>query len=270
MVQEFHRPTTIAEAVRLKSDLAGKAAFLAGGTWVDPDDLAAQPEAFIDLSRLRLDAIEVAGDGLVLGACCTIQALLESDAVFAPLQAAARNVVNRHVRNVATIGGQIAANDTWGDLLPALVALEASVDLATVGGESRVAVACYLADPPAGLIVRVRVPTPAPGRSTAVRHYALTAADKSLVTAAVSLTREGEVAREPIVAAGGVADHAGRLEDVERALDGRAPPDRDALARLVASAVSPPSDHRGSTAYRKHLAGVIVADAVHAAWKGVR
>ncbi|MBW2257228.1 MAG: FAD binding domain-containing protein, partial [Deltaproteobacteria bacterium] len=50
MVQEFYRPTTIAEAVRLKSELAGKAAFLAGGTSVDPNDLRAEPEAYIDLS----------------------------------------------------------------------------------------------------------------------------------------------------------------------------------------------------------------------------
>jgi putative selenate reductase FAD-binding subunit len=270
MVQEFYRPTTIAEAVRLKSDLAEKAAFLAGGTSVDPYALRAEPDAFIDLSGLGIDQIEVGDDGLVLGACCTIQALLESDAVFAPIHAAARNIANRHVRNIATVGGQIGANDTWGDLLPVLIALEASVDLVTPAGQSRVPVECYLTSPPAGLIARVRIPTPAEGRGIGVRHYAATVADKSLVTAAAGLTRDGDVARNPIVAVGGVADHVVRLEPLEQALDGRAPPDREEIERVVTAVVSPPSDHRGSTAYRKHLAGVIVASAVQAAWQEVQ
>ncbi|MBW1880962.1 MAG: FAD binding domain-containing protein, partial [Deltaproteobacteria bacterium] len=219
---------------------------------------------------LGLDQIQVGDAGLVIGACCTIQALLESDAVFTPIHEAARNIVNRHVRNVATVGGQIGANDTWGDLLPALVALEASVALVTPAGDTSVPVECYLAGPPAGLIARVRIPIPAPKRSTGVRNYAATATDESLVTAAASLTRERDVARNPIVAVGGVANHVMRLEAVEQALDGRAPPNRDEIEKLVAAAVSPPSDHRGSAAYRKHLAGVIVASAIQAAWQGVR
>ncbi len=87
----------------------------------------------------------------------------------------------------------------------------------------------------------------------------------SIVTAAVSLERDGETVKRPIVAAGGVDARVRRLVELERSLDGRPLPSAEGIRTLVAREVSPISDLRGSADLKRHLASVLVARALHGA-----
>ena len=267
MIKEYHAPATIEEAVALKERLAGSAVFLAGGTEVNSTAFPFTPEHVISLARLGLTTIRATRAELVLGACCTIQQILDSADVPECIKAAARHVGNRNIRNMATVGGQLGCNRSCTNLLPILVALEAVADLAGPRATRALPALQYITEERKEMITQVRVQTRALARPAAVEKYARTTNDLSILTAAVTLTREGDVVLSPVVAAGGVARHVIRLNAVEEALDGRPLPKRDVVERLVAGHVAPIADIRGSVEFKRHMAGVLVTKAILRAYR---
>jgi len=262
MIKEYHAPATIEEALTLKEKLADAAVFLAGGTEINSVAFPLTPEHVISLQGLGLTDLRVTATDLIIGACCTIQQLIDSADIPECLKAAGRHIVNRNIRNMATIGGQLGGNKSCGNLLPVLVALEAVVDLVAPGGTDAIPALEYLAGERKELITHVRIPKSDPPRLVAVEKYSRTANDLSILTAAVSLARDGDVVERPLIAAGGVAKHLTRLEPVEEALNGKPLPSREVIEGLVASHVSPINDIRGSVAFKRHLAAVLVAKTV--------
>ncbi|MBT3218613.1 MAG: hypothetical protein HN348_05930 [Proteobacteria bacterium] len=263
MVQQFFQPTSIDEARGLKSKFGEQAAFIGGGTLVGP--LAPNPTVLIDIGGLAINKMEESEEGIRFGAGCTIQQLCDWPQFFVPLREAAKNMVNRNIRNLATIGGQIGARESCGDLLPALVAMQATI--VVVGDKtSEISVGDYINGSEQGLITEVRVPFLVE-RFAEVGHYCFTSTDRSLITVAVSLATDGDAIKEPIVAIGGVAERVIRLTAVEEALHGEPPPEREFLEKLVTGQVSPGTDFAASAAYRAHMAGVIVATVLGNAWQ---
>ena len=70
--------------------------------------------------------------------------------------------------------------------------------------------------------------------------------------------------RKPILAVGGVAPHVVRLHEVENALDGHPLPPADQIESLIARAVHPIDDLRGSAAFKRHIASVLGERALRA------
>ncbi|UCG31744.1 MAG: FAD binding domain-containing protein [Phycisphaerales bacterium] len=268
MISEYHAPATVEDAVALKERLADSAVYLAGGTEVNSAAFSGVPEHVISLERLGLTGIRSAGAELTIGACCTIQEIIASAEVPECIREAGQHVVNRNIRNLATIGGQLGSNKSCGNLLPMLIVLEAVVEVASRGATEAIPAIEYVAGERKELILRVRIPKHDRSRSVAVEKYARTANDLSVVTAGVSVARDGELIDRPLIAAGGVAEHVIRLEAVERALHGLPLPSREAIEELVGRNVSPIADIRGGVEFRRHLAGVLVAKALHRAYQG--
>lgn len=254
MVPSYYRPATVAEALQLKAELGPRAVFLAGGTEVNNSRFP-KPEALIDLAELGLDKIEVSSAGTRLGACATFQQLLEHPGVPAYLKGAAGQMVNRNIRNRATVGGQLAMNRSCADLIPMLLAAEAHVTLA----HREMPLEAYLTGEP-GLVLSVFLP--AANRGFGRANHTRTASDISIVAVAVSLAMEHGAIRHPVVAVGGVAAHVVRLHEVEQALEGVSLPLLDQVEALVAQAVHPVDDLRGSAAFKKQLAAVLSARAL--------
>lgn len=292
MLAGFHTPGSVAEAVRLKAEFGRSAIFLAGGTRVNAAGFALAPDHLISLAGLGLDRIEEAVDGYALGACVTIQQILENPSLPWPLRRAASQVGNRNIRQAATLGGHLGANEPCADLIPVLMALDARLALATEAGTVETDVVDWVtagillpgpgpvATPDgqsapsgwhgaaAGLIVSVHVPRIPPCRGFGLEAFTRTASDRSIVNAAVSLSRVGERLQRPIVAVGGVGPMVLRLPQVEKVLAGEALPPLGVIEDLVSAHVEPVSDTRGSAAFKRHVAGHLVARAVVAAWQG--
>ncbi len=249
MAPTYHRPDSIAEAVRLKSELGPAAEYLAGGTEVN-NGRTERPQALIDLAALGLDTVEISAKGVSIGAGVTFQQIVEHPDVPGYLRTAALQMVNRNIRNRATVGGHLVVNRSCADLIPTLLAAEARVSLVDrelpleqlLSGES-------------GLILGVLIP--ATGRSFGLCNHTRTSADISIVAAAASLDLEGDCVRRPILAVGGVARQVVRLHGVEQALDGRPLPAQGELESIIAQAVHPIDDHRGSAAFKRHVASVL-------------
>ena len=270
MIEQFHRPASLEDALVLKARLGDQAMFLAGGTLINGLGFPWVPAQLISLSALGLEGIEQQGSALRIGACCTIQALLESPHAGDSLRRAAAMVVNRNVRNTATVGGHVAANKSCADLIPTLLVLDAQVELRSPEGGLILALDDYLQTRRHELITALLVPRASAGSASAQRNHIRTAADMSLVTAAAALKREDALLRSARLAVGGVAARVLRLRQVESALEGQELPPREELEAMVASQVSPIDDHRGSAVFKRHIVATLAADAVRAAWQEAR
>ncbi len=149
---EYHAPTSIAEAVALGARFGDDGRFLAGGT-----DLIIQmrrgtlaPRHLVSLGRVPgLDRIAVNG-GLTLGARVTHRHLERAPAFHGALRALVEGaeVVGGHqVRNVGTIGGNIVNASPAADVVPVLLALDASVTLLDPDGERTLGLEAFLTGP---------------------------------------------------------------------------------------------------------------------------
>jgi aerobic carbon-monoxide dehydrogenase medium subunit len=234
-----------------------------------------QPTRLVSLRKLRsqLGHISSSEQGtLRIGAMVTLTELACSPLVAqaaSALAAAACLVANVRVRNVACLGGHLAHADPHMDLPPALLALDARVEIRGPGGVrwstvDELILGYY--ETSLGqqeVITAVEVPTTA-GRRTAYSRYTSVAADDwpSVAIGAAMLTRDGCVA-EPRLTVGAVTASPLRLRQAEEMLDGVQLKDAarvDAACRASADAamesVRPGSDLHGSAAYKREMVRV--------------
>ncbi len=133
---EYRRPQTLEEALDFLAAFGSETCILAGGTdlVVDLRQGAARPGYVLDIGRLdELKGIELVDGKLIVGAAVTLaeihgSALLQR---YAPaLNKCAATFASRQVRNVATIGGNVAHCSPCADTLPPLLIHEAKAVLA--------------------------------------------------------------------------------------------------------------------------------------------
>ena len=261
-IAQYHRPATLEQALAwLDGELDG-AHILAGGT-----ELLASPGTLpvvVDITRLGLDRVEDTADSWSIGACCTLQKLLDWGETRLPsvIVEGAGGEIGRLLRNAATVGGCLAGSQSPQGLQTALLALDAEVEVQRRGGSTSVPLADLLADrsgllPPQALITGVRVPRCDSSTSMAFERCALAPLDRSIVSACVVLRHEGERVTDARVALGSYGAHASRLRGVEAQLCATGKLDEQSL-RDDLRLLSFTSDVRGSADYRAHLAGVLV------------
>jgi xanthine dehydrogenase small subunit len=171
---------------------------------------------------------------------------------------------SRLIRNGATLGGNLGTGSPIGDSPPALLALNASLVLASSEGEREVPLADYFTGyrksvrRPGELIKVIRIPAPVAPISAFHKIAKRRFDDISSVALGFALRLEdgrgsdGPVVGEITIGLGGVAATPLRARDTEAALIGR-PWTRevvDAAADILAGEGTPISDHRASAAYR--------------------
>jgi CO/xanthine dehydrogenase FAD-binding subunit len=271
------QPETLDAALRARSDDPG-AVVVAGGTEVMPArNRGERPGPLLDLSRVGGLADVGEGPVLRLGAGVTCTRVIEELAEAVPVvAAAARTVASRQVRNRATLGGTLAVADPSADVLAALLAAGAEVELASVDEERRVALADFLCGPFAcdlragELVTAVHVPAAA-GPAAYAKVGARNAMARAACAVAVVLDVERRTAAIAVAAAGPTPLRAPAAE----ALVADAPWDGELDAgwleeagALVAGATAPRSDRRGSAAYKRHAAAVLARRALARAWRG--
>jgi xanthine dehydrogenase iron-sulfur cluster and FAD-binding subunit A len=238
-----------------------------------------RPGPLIDLARVaELRAVED-GDPVRLGAAVTYTRQLEELAEPLPVLAlAARTIASRQVRNRATLGGALAIADPSADILAALVATGAEVELASASGVRRLPVADFLTGPYERdlrgneLIVAVRVPRAA-GPAAYAKVGARNAMARAACAVAVVLDTERRTAGIAVAASAPTPVRAAAAEDLvaaEAPWGSGGELDAGFVSRveaLVADATRPRSDRRGSEAYKRHAAAVLGGRALARAWR---
>lgn len=234
---EVRLATSLAEATALLADLGKNGEAVAGGTWTmrAPQRHAADQQGYVALKQVpELHGVRH-GDPVDLGALTTHSDLAGLDAgkAFECIRSAARQSAFPQVRNVATVGGNIRAiRFAEADLVPALLAAEAQLELHSPTGIEVVALADYLPTRdtrPAGeLITRVQVPAPSNRSSTFERLTVRTTGEYPVVNVAVSVDITGGVVRAARIAVGSVEPVA-KLCSAAAALAGRSADDLPAM-----------------------------------------
>jgi CO/xanthine dehydrogenase FAD-binding subunit len=256
-------PTTVEDALEA---LALGARVINGGTdvMVPINEGLERVDSWLSLRNVQsLRAIERTDTSIRIGAGVTFAAIEEELADIAPaLAQAASTVGSRQIRNVATIGGNVATASPAGDSLLPLLAYDAEVELISVHGSRTVPLNQFFVGPkrtvrqPDELLTAVIV-----REFRGAQHFAKVGTRNAMVISICSicarLDHERGIAR---VAAGSVAPTPLLIPSAEQALlkqDGAAD-----FSRLVVQASSPISDHRASAEYRRHALGVL-AERVH-------
>jgi carbon-monoxide dehydrogenase medium subunit len=273
---ELHRPATVAEAASL---LAARpdAALYAGGTellllmkagFVRPADV-------IDLKRIAdLGGLVDGADGLTIGATVTHRTLERSTVAQArwPLVAGvAAHVANVRVRNVGTVGGNLAFADPHSDLATLFLVFDATVVLRSPAAEREVPLADFVRGPyetarrPDELVSAVRLRA-WPARTVGVYvKFGLHERPTLGVALALTLDERNRVTAARL-AIGCVSSRPHRVEAAERALVGHPVGTlADELGALAAEAVDPVSDLHGGADYKRELARVFARRALTAA-----
>lgn len=263
----YFRPSRLDEALILLARASAPPLVLAGGTDLYPARVGRPiDEDVLDLTAIAaLRGIAATADGWRLGATTTWSDIAEAGLppLFAGLQAAAREVGGRQVQNAGTLAGNLCNASPAADGVPALLALDAAVEIA--GPEPRrLPLRRFLLGPrrtalaPGELVVALHVPRPAlPAEGAFVKL----GARRYLVISIVMASAVIEFAADDTVAAARVAvgacsPVAERLPGVEAALVGVP---REHMASVVAARpglapLQPIDDVRGSAGYRREAA----------------
>ena len=281
---ELVEPATLREAIGLLDAEDTSVRPIAGGTALMLMMKAGvfRPTRLVSLRKLgeQYSRIAAAPDGaLAIGAMTPLAAVERSPEVAraAPVIARAmRRLSNIRVRNVATVGGNLAHGDPHMDLPPVLIALGAEVLVSGPGGERTIAVehllAGYFETVLAGneLISELKIPAQGRSRAAYLKVTTGSAEDWPALGVAVALETEGAVVKSARVVISAATEKAVRLPAAERALAG-ASVDAKVLARAGDAAAAEAqciSDVRGSAAYKRELVRVYVARAARQALDG--
>ena len=243
------------------------AILLAGGTDLGlrvSKDREAMPAVIATGAVAELRRIKTDGGAVELGGAVTYtEALPLLDQYFPSFGALVRRIGSRQIRNLGTIAGNLATASPIGDTIPCLIALDATVRLASRAGERTLPVESFItgyrktALAPGEVIAAIGIPLPAAGREFAA--YKLSKRfdqDISTVIAAFRLERQGGKVVKLRAAYGGMAARAARATSVEAAVSGRpwAPAWLADIDALLARDFTPIGDHRGGAAYRLRAA----------------
>lgn len=268
--QVYVRPADLPEALALMT--RGGYRLLAGGTDLYPGAGTRLSGPLLDLTGIAaLRQIEC-GAGLRIGATATWSAL--AGAALPPacraLQQASLLVGGRQIQNAGTIAGNLCNASPAADGVPPLLALDASVELASSRGTRVISLDSFLVGPRLTalaadeILTAVLIPAPAlAGRSAFVKLGARTHLVISIAMVAARITVTSGRITSAAIAVGSCSAVAQRMPLVEAALIGASP---DALATLVRpehlAALAPIDDIRATAAYRLTAARELVLRAV--------
>ena len=213
----------------------------------------------------ELRAVTDTGGHLELGAAVTYTDALGPLAAHHPeLGGLLRRLGSTQIRNVGTVGGNVANASPIGDMPPALLALDASLVLRRGAGRRELPISDFFlgyrktALRPGELLERIRIPHGPPGLRFRVYKIAKRFdQDISAVCGAFAVELDGDRVRAARVALGGVAAVPMRAAGAEAALAGKAwgEPAIEAAVKALQAELAPISDMRASAAYRRLVAG---------------
>lgn len=274
----YHTPSTVDEALALLASYAGRARVVAGGTDLLLDirnGHLPRPDALIDITCIEgIDTMQQSGDSLLIGAGVTHTRIVGSPVLAARATCLVEScgvVGGPQVRNVGTLGGNVAHALPAGDGTTSLVALGAEVEIAKDGERRWLPVLDMflgpgqsLLDQTRDLLLRFRVPLCGPREATAFKRIMRPqgVALPILGCAAwVRLDDAGERYADARVCVGPVAKVPVRAEAVESALRGQ-PATDDTLAQAVAAASESlhprTSKYRATAEYRREMVDVLL------------
>ncbi|KAB3532086.1 FAD binding domain-containing protein [Alkaliphilus serpentinus] len=265
----YYKPKTIEEACEILTRYNGEASILNGGTdvIVRIHDGLNHPKALVDIKGISgLKTISFSKeDGLVLGACANMNAVINHKDILENYQIiaeAAHTVGSCQVRNRATIIGNITNASPLADTATPLLALDAVVEVFGVEGPREISINDFFVFvrrtslKVGDVVTAVKVPYYKELKGSYQKHSRRDAVDLATVCASVLMV-DGEIK----IALGSVAPTPIRCRKAEDFLRGKKLTEeliKEATHRALEE-VSPISDVRATKEYREEIARVLVS-----------
>ncbi|MFD3188748.1 xanthine dehydrogenase small subunit [Sedimentitalea sp. HM32M-2] len=229
------------------------------GLWVTKFLRPISPAVFIGHLQ-GLKSVEIGTDALIIGACASYTDCQDAiAATFPHLAAYWDRIAGWQVRNMGTVGGNIANGSPIGDTPPVLIALGATITLRRGGDRRTLPLEDFFVEygkqdrRPGEFVETIHVPRAVPGqRDAAYKISKRRDEDISSVAAGLSVTVSDGTIQDCRIALGGMAAIPKRATAAEAALRGQ--PWGEAAFRAAAEAMrgdfTPLTDMRASADYR--------------------
>jgi carbon-monoxide dehydrogenase medium subunit len=238
----------------------------------------ASPPHVVDINGIPgLAGIREADGFLRIGALTRESDLEASDLVrtrYPLLHETTKVIADPLVRNLATVGGNLAHGDPANDHPATMLALGAEVVAAGPRGERRIPIASFFTGPfatalePGEILTEIRIPLPAARSGGAYVKMERKVGDFATAAVAAQLTLSAAGTCEQVgIGLTNVGLTPIKATQAETALKGKRPDDAAIAqaARLAAEAAQPSEDLRGSVEYKRDLVRVLTARALRRA-----
>jgi aerobic carbon-monoxide dehydrogenase medium subunit len=280
---DYLEPTTVAEACAMLKQHAGEAKVFAGGAHITilMKQGLYQPKALVNIKKIpELKNISFdTSEGLIIGALVTHREIETSSIVkekLPVLSEAEREIANIRVRNMGTVGGNLASGEPLTDLSQIFIALDGKLKITGSSGQRTILVEELFLDfyttslAEDEIITQVVLP-PSPPRTGIdyIRFSSSSVVDKPSAGVAVRLTLDKEAVQVARIVLGCVGPTPVRAKKAEALLIGKilnTELTREAGA-LASQECSPMGDLRGSEGYKRAIVNALVRRAADAAYK---
>ncbi len=268
---EYLTPQTLDEAIAMLQQYGDEAKILSGGHSLIPMMKLrfATPDYLIDINDIPgLDYIKEEDGFLKIGSLTREVALEDSDLIkskYPILLDTAKMIADPQVRNLATIGGNLAHGDAANDHPATMLALGASIVIQGPNGERTVDINDFFqglyttalqADE---ILTEIRIPTPAAHSGGAYQKLERKVGDYATAGVAVQVTLEGSTIAQVGIGLTNVNYAPMRAQRSEQLLTGQAISE-DLIAQAAQAAsedCSPSADLRGDEEYKRAMVAVL-------------
>jgi carbon-monoxide dehydrogenase medium subunit len=271
---EYLAPKTLKEALTLLDKYGDDCKIIGGGQSLlilMRQGLIA-PKYLISIKGLsELSYIKETKEGLNIGALTTHRAIEKSPVIqkkFSVLAEMEQRLASIQTRNWGTIGGNLCHGEPAGDPAPVLIALKATLTIASLKGERSTAVEDFFVDyfevalEHGELLTEIQLPAAPPRTGTAYTKFNVIQSDLATVGVAVSITLgSGDgICQDIRIALGATAPIAMRAKKAEEVLRGKKVTDNllKEAGEVASTEAQPISDIAASEEYRRELVRVLV------------
>ena len=281
---EYLRPNTIPEAIAMLQQHGDAAKILSGGQSLIPmmKLRLARPAILIDINRIAgLSHIKEEGGYLKIGGL-TREAELEASPLVRskyPILADTTHVIaDPQVRNLATVGGNLAHGDPANDHPATMIALGAQVVASGPKGERVIPIEDFFVSlfttalKPDEILTEIRVPVPPPRSAGAYFKLERKVGDFATAAVAVQVTLDENGSCQRVgIGLTNVGAKPVKAKKAEGFLRGKKldDPAIAQAAQLAADESEPSADLRGPVEYKKGLVKELAKRALHLARKRV-
>ena len=277
---DYQEPASLQETFALLDQHGDDARVIAGGTsliiWMRQRLL--MPKLVISLARIpKFDTISFnERDGLRIGAGARHRDIELSPVVkqhYPLLHETFRKVAQPRIRNMGTIGGNLAGGDPLTDPGASLIVLDAEITLAGSQGPRTLPLEDFFVDyyqtalNPGELLTEIHVPPPSRPAWSHIKFTPRSIEDFATVGVAITLRAKDGVCEDIRLGLNSVASTIVRAKQAERVLHGKRISDAALreMGDIAAKEVDPMDDNRGSADYKRELVKVLVPRAVQEA-----
>jgi aerobic carbon-monoxide dehydrogenase medium subunit len=277
---DYEEPANLQETFALLEQHGDDGRVIAGGTsliiWMRQRLLT--PKVVISLARIPdFDKIEFnERDGLSIGAGARHRDIELSPVVkkhYPLLHETFKKVAQPRIRNMGTVGGNLAGGDPLTDPGASLIALDAQVTISSSKGQRTLSLEDFFVDyyqtalNPGELLTEIRVPPPSRSAWSHIKFTPRSIEDFATVGVAITLRAKDGICEDVRLGLNSVAPIIVRAKQAERVLHGKRISDAALreMGEIAATEVDPMDDNRGSAEYKRELVKVLVRRAAQEA-----